>query len=167
MIDEVLSHLPAAAIQAAKVLPGPVPQPPNLKAIARELGVEVRRGRAERGFQGLAIPEFYSEREARVAIARRVARMAVDQVGSQCEVAEDHHNCPEPEVCEFVESAKANNKIMDTIAAAVLMPTNDFVRWADSFKGAEGPLSDSYAVPLELARIRLRTIRSAEEPVRP
>lgn len=165
VIDGLLAHLPAVAPAAEDPdPPPPVPQSPDLQAIARELGIEVKRGVADPDFDGIVIPVFYSEREARLTIARGVARAAVEHVGGQCRVEEGGHECPSREICEFVESAKSDDKVLDMIAAAVLMPTRDFLRWRDLLEGEVGPLSDSYGVPRELARIRLRTVDRSIAP---
>jgi hypothetical protein len=168
VIDELLEHVAGpTTLDAANNAGEPVPRPPNLEAIAKELGIEVRRGSVEPGFPGIAIPEFYSEREARLAIARGVARAAVARVGSQCKVEEGTHLCPSPEMCDFAETAKTNLKIIDTIAAAVMMPTRDFVKWRNILGPQEVALSDSYGVPREFARIRLRTVESSENLIEP
>jgi hypothetical protein len=162
VIDDLLDHLRPAQLDSSVEHPiSSVPQSPNVQAIADELGIEVRRGGATTpDFQGIVIPEFYSEREARQAIARGVARLAVDRVGSQCQIEDGEHTCPSTEICNFVETAKSDDRVIDTIAAAVLMPTHDFVRWCNLLGGQETALADSYRVPRELTQIRLRTIES-------
>jgi hypothetical protein len=168
VIDDLLEHLPkSVAPAAAEGSSAPVPQPPDVEAMAKGLGIEVRRGPVEPGFPGIAIPEFYSEREARLAIARGVARAAVAKVGSQCKIDGGTHLCPSDEMCQFVEAAKSNHKIIDSIAAAVLMPTREFVRWRNLLGPQERPLSNSYGVPREFARIRLRTVESSENLLEP
>lgn len=162
MIDRLLRHIRSLAEAPYDEEPDSrLPAKQDVYKLAEAFGLRVRRG-SSGDDNDVPIPEYYSEREARLAVARNVARVGIDRVKNQCHV-DGHSRTPTNDVCSFVSARELDRGALDSIAAAMLMPTQDFTRWAKRLQCNEELLADGYAVPIDLARIRLQAIEPLEE----
>ncbi len=71
------------------------------------------------------------------------------------------HDCTNEQLCELAERVRKSGYELDRLAAAILMPTEDAKKWGKYFDWEESLLASSYAVPIELARIRRKDLSSA------
>jgi len=168
LIDTQIGQLPAKETHLG------LPRQTEIKTIAADLAVGIVRGDDPGDdFDGIVIPTFYSGREERLAIARVVASRMLDTAESACRSSADGaHDCPSSALCQLVEDARDGDEVREEIAAAILMPTKDFRKWATLLDTERTPpigkqervrrrrkaLADSYAVPLDLARRRLKAL---------
>jgi hypothetical protein len=157
IIDRLLRQIRSLAPPSdQEVADDRLPAKQNIYKLAESFGLRVRRGSG--GDESVVpIPEYYSEREARLVVARNVARVGIDRVKNQCHV-DGRSPSPANDVCKLVNARELNRGTLDSIAAAILMPTEDFMRWAQKLRRNEELLADSYAVPIELARFRLEAL---------
>jgi hypothetical protein len=163
LLERVLTRTPGTNGRGANGLP----KKPDIEALARSKSIPISRGSGSAA-GGINIPAFYSEREARVAIARVLAEVAVQKIAAQCIHHADDPDCPSPGVCELAKTAKSDPSAIDEIAAAMLIPTADFNEWADLLEWKQGKLADarlanSFAVPIELARLRREALSFLDE----
>lgn len=106
------------------------------------------------------IPAYFSERERRLALARSLAKTAVETIGQLCVKEEGKHHCPSVSVCALVDRSKEDPAVLDHVAAAILMPTNDISRWGGLLDWKDSTIANNYAVPIELAQLRRLDIQA-------
>jgi len=161
IIDLVLKDIQGEIKAAAETGSG-LPKKLNVERLAKSLGFRIQRGQSVERQDIIPVPAFYSDREMRLEVARRLARGQLRKIAASCPVTKEDR-ARQSQLCNFVAATERDGSKVDYVAAAVLMPTEDFRKWGKRLEWRIGPLADSYAVPQELASIRRDTLRPKDE----
>jgi hypothetical protein len=156
IIDLVIKDI-GAQISAAADNDSGLPHKLDVAQLASSLGFEIRRGQVRDGEGIIPVPAFYSDREMRLEVTRKLAHDQVRKMANACRVSGEKPT-PQNQFCAFVSAAESDRSTVDLVAAAMLMPTEDFRKWGKLLDWQIGPLADSYAVPQELALLRKNTV---------
>jgi len=161
IIDLILKDIDAD-IQASVARGDNLPQKLDIGQLANRLGFEIRRSRGAEGQSVIPVPPFYSDREMRVEVARNLSNRQLRKMAEACRSSGDDRARPS-QLCNFVTGSDTDRSAVDLVAAAMLMPTQDFREWGNRLGWEIGALADSYAVPYELVSLRRDTVNSKED----
>lgn len=139
-----------------------LPKRVDVHALARLRGYDVRRGTPDSGAasgdgrSGITIPEFYSRKEERLAIAKGLTRHHLNQLTTVCD-REGHDNCPSTEACEVARNP--DEGVIEQVAAGLLMPADELRVWGEKLEWNHNTLAALFAVPVKTLESRSRRVR--------